>query len=583
MIRAVRGIQCLLLVTILPFFFLKSPAAQPSAVIDATCYKLILDKLYISRDDVTTYKKIFRAIKDEDWEEVEDLSEDLDSDLLMGHVLAETYLSKTYVSTFAELKDWLEKYGDYPQAPRIYRLARRKGDKAELPSAYDAWNARRVSPYDWYDDAYEAVRPKDKEFVRRQMDLFVRALNQGKTLRAKRILENRRMRMVVPDRYWDAMSATLATEYFLDNRDKLAIEWTTKPTRRSRNATALWIRGLAFWRQGKYAEAGINFRRLGGLKDNDEWLISAGAYWAYRSYEKAGQKTEAKKQLHISAKYRRTFYGILANFRLGNSLKYNWDSLAYLNDFSNYDYVNDLLSSAAIRRAIILLHAKNPDLAEQELRADFYNMNEKQKEAALYMAQQYKMHALGIMISNQIKNNEREIYYDCVAYPVPSWKPKSGWKVDKALVWALVRQESAFKPTAQSGAGAKGLMQLLSSTAFYVTKDRRLKENQASLFDAELNLDAGQRYVSYLLEKPYIDGNLFYLAAAYNAGPGNLQKWKKFMRYQDDPLMFIETIPARQTRIYIERVLANYWIYNERFGQQSKSLEQLAHDQWPTL
>ena len=96
-------------------------------------------------------------------------------------------------------------------------------------------------------------------------------------------------------------------------------------------------------------------------------------------------------------------------------------------------------------------------------------------------------------------------------------------------------------------------------------------------------METGQRYVSYLMEKDFIGNNLFFLATAYNAGPGNLYKWQKKVKYGNDPLMFIEAIPSRQTRIYIERVLANFWVYNARFGQPSESLEALIHSRWPTL
>ena len=93
----------------------------------------------------------------------------------------------------------------------------------------------------------------------------------------------------------------------------------------------------------------------------------------------------------------------------------------------------------------------------------------------------------------------------------------------------------------------------------------------------------GQRYVHYLLEKDYINGNLFYLMTAYNAGPGNLLKWEKKANYNDDPLLFIEIIPARETRLYIERVMANYWIYQSRFEQELTGIDALINGQWPML
>ena len=73
------------------------------------------------------------------------------------------------------------------------------------------------------------------------------------------------------------------------------------------------------------------------------------------------------------------------------------------------------------------------------------------------------------------------------------------------------------------------------------------------------------------------------MLTAYNGGPGNLLKWIKNARFYDDPLLFIEVIPSAETRIYIERVMANYWIYNMRFGSINHTLEQLADEKWPIL
>ena len=73
------------------------------------------------------------------------------------------------------------------------------------------------------------------------------------------------------------------------------------------------------------------------------------------------------------------------------------------------------------------------------------------------------------------------------------------------------------------------------------------------------------------------------MLTAYNGGPGNLLKWKNNARFYNDPLLFIEVIPSAETRIYIERVMANYWIYNMRFGNKNHTLEQLAEGKWPTI
>ena len=74
---------------------------------------------------------------------------------------------------------------------------------------------------------------------------------------------------------------------------------------------------------------------------------------------------------------------------------------------------------------------------------------------------------------------------------------------------------------------------------------------------------------------------MFRLLTAYNAGPGNLNRWNREVDYDNDPLMFIESIPSRETRNFLEKVLANIWVYRYRLGQDPPSLEMVAAGDWP--
>ena len=75
--------------------------------------------------------------------------------------------------------------------------------------------------------------------------------------------------------------------------------------------------------------------------------------------------------------------------------------------------------------------------------------------------------------------------------------------------------------------------------------------------------------------------NLIYLAAAYNGGPGNLEKWLEKINHLDDALFFMESIPSRETRWFIEKVLTKYWIYEDKIGNKSNSLRKLANGENP--
>jgi soluble lytic murein transglycosylase-like protein len=121
----------------------------------------------------------------------------------------------------------------------------------------------------------------------------------------------------------------------------------------------------------------------------------------------------------------------------------------------------------------------------------------------------------------------------------------------------------------------------MPATASMMAKERLRGDKSSTLYDPELNLTLGQRYLAHLLEHETVQGDLFRLAAAYNGGPGNLAKWDRRSATMEDSLMFIESIPATETRNFIERVLANLWIYRLRLGQDSPSLDAIAAGERP--
>ncbi|MBW7910252.1 MAG: lytic transglycosylase domain-containing protein, partial [Alphaproteobacteria bacterium] len=129
--------------------------------------------------------------------------------------------------------------------------------------------------------------------------------------------------------------------------------------------------------------------------------------------------------------------------------------------------------------------------------------------------------------------------------------------------------------------GAQGLMQLMPATARHVARKYGEKLEDGRLRDPQMNIDLGQKYLAELLGNDVVDNNLFKLAVAYNAGPGKLSRWQQSVRYEDDPLLFIESIPVAETRIFVERVLANYWIYRIKFRQRTTSLDDVAEGNWP--
>ena len=166
-------------------------------------------------------------------------------------------------------------------------------------------------------------------------------------------------------------------------------------------------------------------------------------------------------------------------------------------------------------------------------------------------------------------------------FPAPNWCPIDGWKVDRSLVYAFVRQESCFNRRAKSAVGALGLMQIMPQTGRELCRILGYPWSVRKMQEPEFNLSLGQNYLLRLMALPEINNNLIFTAVAYNAGPGNLSKWKKKMNFQEDPLLFIESIPSKETRSFVERIMVNYWIYRSLMGESLSTLDDVASGQFP--
>jgi soluble lytic murein transglycosylase-like protein len=182
------------------------------------------------------------------------------------------------------------------------------------------------------------------------------------------------------------------------------------------------------------------------------------------------------------------------------------------------------------------------------------------------------MPGLAVSLGGRIEARDGR-YLDSADYPLPDWRPTSGWSIDRALLLAIARQESSFNPKAKSPCGAVGLMQLMPSTARSM--------GAGKLTDPQVNLELGQRYVHRLLDDDTVKGNLLFLAASYNSGPGNVARWLQNVRHNGDALLFMESIPVHETRAFVERVMTNFWAYRNRLGQTSPSLDAIAAGDWP--
>jgi soluble lytic murein transglycosylase-like protein len=165
-------------------------------------------------------------------------------------------------------------------------------------------------------------------------------------------------------------------------------------------------------------------------------------------------------------------------------------------------------------------------------------------------------------------------------FPLPSWQPANGWRIDPALAYAHARQESDFRAAAVSPAGAVGLMQVRPGTAGDIARARGTALGE--LTSPTTNLEYGQSFIELMRSKPETRGQLLKVIAAYNAGPLPVARWN-YINAKDDPLLWIESLPYWETRYYVPAIMRNLWVYQTIEGAPQPSLKALAQHHWPAF
>lgn len=318
-------------------------------------------------------------------------------------------------------------------------------------------------------------------------------------------------------------------------------------------------------------------RLPGDLQYSERWR-----YWRARALEQQAapaipEQTLAKstsssklqpntidKNLEAHAIYtelamQRGYYGFLAADRLGR--QYN------LGD-SPSNVAPELLSELANRpgaeRARELLMVNDSLNARREWFHLTQTLTPQQHIAAAKLASQWGWHHNTIISMATAKHwDDLQLRFP-LAYNKQVLSTAQKLQVSPLLVYAIARQESAFAVDARSPAGAMGLMQLLPSTAKMTARKAGLNYKKRDLLLPEKNIELGSRYITALLKQ--FNGNRILAAAAYNAGPNRVRGWLKETGEQLPYDVWIEIIPFKETRKYVQNVLAYSVIYGYRMG-----------------
>ncbi len=531
----------------------------------------------LSMADQERYKAIFALQAAGNINEADKNINKIKNKALMGHVLYQRYMHPTaYKSSFEELAAWMALYHDHPNASDIYSLAERK-----MPEGYNGTIvqastgkklARAPEPGMTRGKTYKSNMARSSQEQQIVNQLFNDA-KRGDIHDVLVAVNEAEEAMLVDAIEKDALQAKLAERLMYRGEFDQAAALAVESADRSGDMVPIagWVAGLTHWNKGEFEIAAKYFEMTATSDYASGWKSAAGAFWAARAHMRARNVSEVSTWLKKAEEHPRTFYGLLATRALGRDFSFDWSEPTFTKK-----HFALLSRTAEGRRAMALVSFGQTHRAEKELMV-VEPENKAMREALLAYAFYADLPALSMRLG-ALHRGEKGKLYDAALYPVGPWTPQEGYNVDPALLHAIMRQESRFDPSAESHSGARGLMQLMPTTATYVSGVNSYKSSSGVhlLEDPETNIDIGQRYVKKLLNSKQIKDDMLAMLMAYNAGPGNLQRWQSSLAQVNDPLLFIELIPIAETRNYVERVLSNYWIYRDRDGLDTPSLDALA-------
>ncbi|MGI9378771.1 MAG: transglycosylase SLT domain-containing protein, partial [Methyloligellaceae bacterium] len=304
---------------------------------------------------------------------------------------------------------------------------------------------------------------------------------------------------------------------------------------------------------------------------------SRSHFWLGRTALARKDQKTARQHFTAGAKYFNTFYGQLSRQRIDTNLV---DIKIESPRFATEKSAEEFFKRDAIQALIV---AQKAELKTTVVRF-LTRLRNRSREPA-------DLHVLAELASRlghpqqAVRIGKRAMFFDIplvkFAYPVdalPEFEPLRPLP-ERALIFAIARQESEFNPKIVSHAGARGLMQVMPITARHVSRQHKIKyELKRLLTDPAYNCRIGSAYIADRMDE--FDGSYVKTIAGFNAGPGRVRQWMR--KFGDpgtkniDPIDWIERIPFTETRNYVQKVLANVQVYRARLGTPNEALRIVA-------
>jgi len=283
-------------------------------------------------------------------------------------------------------------------------------------------------------------------------------------------------------------------------------------------------------------------------------------YWYARSLDQLGQKQAAQK-VYASIAPLRSYHGFLASqYSDEHGISINHSQL----DYAPSDK-EAVLRLPAYQRAKLLYELKQPGESRLELYYLMKHSTQQQRYILTQLVADWGWTAQSLRLSKMLDHQDDVHMRFPTAYEGSIEENAKLRKLNQALVYALIRQESYFMTHAKSHAGAMGLMQLLPTTANRTAKQYKITyQGTATLLDGKRNIQIGSAHLRKLHEQ--LNDNTVLVIAAYNAGRDKVMRWLPANKAMPADI-WIETIPYYETRKYLKNIIASFIVYQYRLGE----------------
>ncbi len=526
-------------------------------------------------DDASLYRQIFDLQSREKIDAAMRLDNKITDSILMGEVLYQRYISKTYRTRGHEINTWMTKYYNTPGAPRMAALAKIKQTTVrspKLPNTISGTSIETAQSETWTQKNYTGDTAD-------QIKKFKRAIRSGSTKTARLILEDAPFKRKLTESDYGRLAGRLAFIYYTNGEFELAKKWGFVASDAG-SEYGLWTMGLLYYKEEKFRESQKYFSKILNLGQINDARKTEAAFWAGRAADMADDRRAAKKFWAMAAAHPMSFYGALSATMLGNRPRYE-----FFDAECTDEDVETIAATKYGKTALALIQVGQKDRAEEYMKLLITtNASDRTLHAVNSVATTYGLPRVSIQVAGVVRDRgileiDDNIIYSA-QYPLPDWEPMGGWSIDRALLLAITKQESGFKTNAKSTAGANGLMQIMPGTAKRVARRNKVKMSDIDMSKPEHNMFLGQQHIVDLLAHPNINNNIIKMLVSYNAGMGNMLKFEKTFD-TSDPLLYIESFPAYETRNYIKRVISNLWLYRARLNQPLHTMRELADGHWP--